>query len=209
MKRSPLQRKTPLRAAKGMERKSAPKRPRLKGVPADVKAILLERSGGLCEVGLTCGGLAPAVHPAHREGKKAGGTSADWSNVPSNLLASCAEDHRLIDQVSPAGAERLGLKLRTGVARPWEVPVRHARLGWVLLDDQGGHRPAPAGSYADGRRPTPVIACPTWDLMVQAGAFIEAMDRYGHLQCPGWSPPREGAFQCGCGSAPFLLEVAA
>lgn len=194
--RKPLLRKQPKKTAKP------------KAVPAGAKRILVARSGGSCEVGLACGGAGQAQDPAHREGKKAGGTSKPWSNSPATLLAACRRCHRLIDDVEVRGAELLGLKMREGVARPWEIPVKHARLGWVLLDDQGGHRPAPEGSYAPGRRPTPVVVCTPWELIQQSGAFAEAMERYGHIQCPGWSAPREGLFSCGCGSSPFVLAVA-
>lgn len=191
---------------KPLKRTGAKKPARPKGVPAAAKRVLLARSVGVCEVGLACGGTGEAQDPAHREGKKTGGTSKPWSNSPATLLASCRPCHRLIDGIEVRGAEFLGLKIREGVARPWEIPVRHARFGWVLLDDQGGYRPAPEGSYAPGRRPTPVVACTTWDLITQGGAFIEAMERYGHIQCPGWPAPLEGLFTCGCGSAPFHLE---
>ncbi|SET52217.1 hypothetical protein [Nonomuraea wenchangensis] len=194
---------------KPLKRTKPKKTARPKGVPAAVKRILVRRSGGVCEVGLSCGGASEAHDPAHREGKKAGGTRAEWSNSPATLLAACRRDHRLIDGVEVSAAERLGLKVRSGVARPWEIPVKHARFGWVLLDDKGGHRPAPAGSYAEGRRPTPVVACTERELIQQDGAFAEAMDRYGHLQCPGWSAPVEGLFTCGCGSSPFVVQVVA
>lgn len=186
----------PRKALKRTERK---KHARPKGVPAAVKRILLARSGGTCEIGLSCRGVGPVQDPAHREGKKSGGTKKPWSNSPSCLLAVCRDCHRLADGLEVRGAEFLGLKLREGVARPWEVPVKHARLGWVLLDDGGGFRPAPDGSHQDGKRPIPVVAC---------AAFAEAVERYGHAQCPGRPSPAEGLFVCGCGSAPFwLIEV--
>jgi hypothetical protein len=190
-------------------KKTKPKRSKPKHVPAEVKAILRRRSGGACEVGLICGGSARGVDPAHREGKKAGGTSKPWSDLASNLTWACRPDHDLIDAKAPAGAERLGLKVRAGVARPWEIPLLHSAHGWVLLDDQGGHRPAPVGSYAEGRRPTPVIAVRAWDLMVQAGEFLRAVERYGHLTCPRGGAPREGLFRCTCGSNVFWLDVIA
>lgn len=196
------------KSRKPLSRSQAMKTSRPKGVPAAVKHVLLRRSGGACEIGLACGGSGLAQDPAHREGKKAGGTSKPWSNSPSCVMAACRRCHRRIDGIEVRGAENLGLKLREGVARPWEVPVQHTRLGWVLLDDQGGHRPAPEGSHAPGRRPTPVVACTERELVAQDGAFIEAMERYGHLQCPGWSDPLPGPFTCGCGSTPFwLIEV--
>jgi hypothetical protein len=187
--------------------KSKPRRhSRPSTVPSEVKDLLRRRSGGLCEVGVKCSGRAPGVDPAHREGKKSGGTSKPWSNLASNLLWSCRACHDEIDNGSPASAERSGLKIREGVARPWEIPVRHAARGWVLLDDAGGSRPAPEASH--GAVLLPVVAVSAWDLMLQSGAFLEAMQRYKHLDCPGWAPPREGGFTCGCGSTPFLLEVA-
>jgi hypothetical protein len=206
---TPMKRGKPLAQGGGPKRKTAPKPATPKGVPAAVKMILLARSEGICEIGLTCRGMAPAQDPAHREGKKAGGTRKPWSNSPSCLLAACRDCHRLIDGLEVRGAEHLGLKIREGVARPWEVPVKLARHGWVLLDGDGGHRPAPTGSHPDGKRPVPVVACSMWELIQQNGAFIEAMDRYGHLQCPGWSAPREGLFTCGCGSSPFIVQVVA
>lgn len=176
-----------------------------KGVPEAAKAIIRRRANGLCEVGIVCRGAARGVDPAHREAKGTGGTGKDWSNLPSNLQWACRTDHDWIDRKQPAKAELFGYKVRSGVARPWEIPVKHARLGWVLLDDDGGHRSAPEGSHADGRRPTPVVACTAWELIQQSGAFAEAMQRYGHIDCPGWSAPRIGPFTCGCGSTPFLV----
>ncbi|TMS00120.1 hypothetical protein [Nonomuraea basaltis] len=191
-------------------KRTQPKKPaRPKSVPADVKATVRRRSGGMCEVGLVCGGVAAGVDPAHREGKGSGGTDKNWSNLASNLLWSCRDDHDFIDQKQPAKAEKLGLKVRAGVARPWEIPVLHKRLGWVLLHSNGGHRLAPVGAHPDGKRPIPVVACTTWELIQQNGAFAEAMERYKHLQCPGWSAPCEGLFTCGCGSTPFYLEQVA
>lgn len=191
---------------KPLKRSAAKKPAKPKGVPADVKAIIRRRANGLCEVGLVCGGKEPGVDPAHREGKGSGGTGKDWSNLASNLLWSCRADHDFIDQKQPARAERLGLKVRAGVARPGEIPALHKQLGWVLLDHDGSYLPAPTGSHPDGKRPIPVVACTTWELITQSGAFIEALKRYRHLQCPGWSPPLPGPFTCGCGSTIFYLE---
>lgn len=184
---------------KALKRTAAKKPARPKSVPAAVKRILLARSGGACEIGLACGGTGRAQDPAHREGKKSGGTKKLWSNSPSCILAACRDCHRLADGLEVRGAENLGVKIRAGVARPWEVPVKHARLGWVLLDDRGGFRPAPEGSHQDGKRPIPVVV---------GAAFVEAVERYGHAQCPVRPDPAKGLFVCSCGSAPFwLIEV--
>lgn len=175
-------------------------------VPDEVKQIIRERSGNLCEVGLSCGGRDRGEDPAHREGKGSGGTDKAWSNLASNVLWSCRACHDLIDNKQPARAERLGLKMRAGVARPREMPVLHKHLGWVLLDHDGGLRRPPAASHPDGKRPTPVIACTTWELINGSGAFIEAMTRFGHQHCRIQSAPREGRFDCSCGSRPFYLQ---
>lgn len=188
-------------------KRTAMKASRLKGVPDDVKDLLKGRNHGWCEIGVKCAGQSLGVDPAHREGKGSGGTGKEWSNQASNLLWACRSCHDEIDNGAPRDAERYGFKVRSGVARPWEIPVKHYEHGWVLLDDEGSHRPAPSGAYKGGLL-IPVVACTAWDLMVQGGAFIDAMARHKHLQCPGWSPPREGLFTCGCGSAPFYVLVA-
>lgn len=206
-----LKAKQPMKRGEGPKRTAQPKPSRPKAVPKSVKAIIRTRAADSCEVGLVCGGRAAGVDPAHREGKGSGGTSKPWSNLASNLLWSCRACHDFIDQKQPARAEKLGLKVRAGVARPSEIPVLHDRFRWVLLDDEGGVRAAPADAVREcnlrGARPFPVIACTHWDLMLENGAFIEAMERFGHLQCAGWSPPRRGLFTCGCGSSPFVLDV--
>ncbi|MFI7448162.1 HNH endonuclease [Nonomuraea sp. NPDC049714] len=207
-RKTPLKAKTEMSRGAGFKRANDPKKRTStlkqsapKGVPARVRDIIRRRSEGLCEIGLACRGAAAGTDSAHREGKKIGGTSKRWSNAPSNVQWACRPCHRLTDAVAPAAAERLGYKLREGVARPWEVPVKHARLGWVLLDDRGGFRPAPEGSHQDGKRPIPVVA---------GAAFAEAVERYGHAQCPGRPTPAEGPYTCSCGSSPFwLIEVTA
>ncbi|MGI5274677.1 HNH endonuclease [Nonomuraea sp. CA-218870] len=199
-RQSPIQQRKPLTPGKsaGQPNPPARKSSRPKPVPAEVKDLLKARSSGVCEVGLTCGGFAAGTDPAHREGKKAGGTRKPWSNTASNLLWSCRPCHDLIDQKQPANAEKLGLKVREGVARPWEVPGLHAHLGWVLLDDRGGYRPAPAGSHQNGKRPVPVVP---------VAALDEAAARYGHGSCPPGGV-QAGPYVCGCGDIPFWLEAA-
>ncbi|MFG1683576.1 HNH endonuclease [Nonomuraea sp. NPDC049269] len=193
---------------KPLKRSGAKKLSRPKSVPSAVKRILLKRSGGACEVGLVCGGRAEGTDPAHREGKGTGGTDKAWSNLASNLLWACRACHDLIDNKQPARAEKLGLKVRAGVARPWEIPVLHERFRWVLLHSNGGVRVAPAGTHPDGKRPIPVVACAMWDLINGRGALVEAVKRFGHADCPPRSAPREGLFTCSCGSSPFVVEVA-
>ena len=194
---------------KPLKRTGGKKRAKPNPVPKAAQDLIRSRSGGLCEVGLVCGGTGRGVDPAHREGKGSGGTDKWWSNLASNLLWSCRDDHDLIDNKQPARAERLGLKVRAGVARPWEIPIQHKRLGWVLLDHNGDHRPAPVGSHPDAQRPFPVVALGVWDLIKQGDSFREAMARFKHQDCPAWPQPREGLYQCSCGSIPFYLEQVA
>ncbi|MFI7114023.1 hypothetical protein ACIBK9_47435 [Nonomuraea sp. NPDC050227] len=207
-----LKAKSPMKRGKGfkaageaIKRKAGPQT-----APKAVIDIVKERSDGACEIGLKCFGCAPATETPHRRGKGSGGVGRknSTSNVASNLLRGCAACHDLIDDVAPADAARIGLKVLHGVAHPYEIPVRHWRFGWVLLDNEGGYRPAPIEACTPGDL-LPVIAVDVWDLIQQNGAFIEAMERFGHLQCPGWSTPRVGLFTCGCGSTPFYLEEVA
>lgn len=194
---------------KPLKRSKSKKHAKPQPVPEAAKELIRARSGGLCEVGLLCGGQARGVDPAHREGKGSGGTDKWWSDLASNLLWSCREDHDFIDNKQPAKAERLGMKARAGVARPWEIPVKHKRLGWVLLDHNGGHRPAPTFSTPEGRRPIPVVACTVWELIASAGAIAEALERHGHKGCPLLTGVRDGLLVCGCGRAVFAVEEVA
>ncbi|WP_189160963.1 hypothetical protein, partial [Sphaerisporangium melleum] len=143
----PPQRKTPMSRGEGPKRKAwmpsggkalerkagakskRPKRTRTRPTP-DVKDLLRDRNGTYCEVGIKCVGQAWGdLQMAHREGKKSGGTKKRWSSQSSNLLWACPRCHYEIDQVSPADAERYGFKIREGVARPWEIPVKHYEHG--------------------------------------------------------------------------------
>lgn len=184
---------------------------RLKSLPTPVVDLVKGRDEtGRCEVGQTCAGFALAEETAHRLGRQAGGVGKKntTKNVASNLLRACARCHDWMDKKEVRKAESLGFKVRDGVARPSEIPVEHVRFEWVLLDDAGSYRPAPAAACIPGEL-IPVVACTTWELIQQNGAFAEAMDRFGHRQCPGWSAPLEGLFTCGCGSSPFYIEQVA
>ncbi|MEV6035969.1 hypothetical protein AB0L65_32770 [Nonomuraea sp. NPDC052116] len=207
-----LKAKTPMNRGKGFTKTTNTPKPKSnpKTAPKPVVDLVKARSGGMCEIGLLCLGAAPATQRAHRMGKGSGGVGKGntVSNRAANLLDACSEDHYRIDNAEVADAERLGLKVRRGVALPSEVPVFHFRYGWVLLDDEGGLRAAPPMACRPGDL-LPVVACTTWELIQQSGAFAEAMDRFGHIQCPGWSAPLEGLFTCGCGSSPFVVLVVA
>ncbi len=187
------------------------KRGKNTGPKRDVKDLLMDRNGAHCEVGIKCLGRAfGKLESAHREGKKSGGTKKPWSNLASNLLWACPPCHYEIDQKSPADAERHGFKIREGVARPWEIPVKHYEYGWVLLDDQGGHRPAPEVSWDRSRSAQllPVILLAEVHLWVDWDTFDEAINRFGHQDCGAHEPNGcEGVYVCPCGSEVFVIEV--
>lgn len=221
MKRgAPLQRKTPLRSAgfaarpRGSDVRRVADRARdgrPPRIPADVVRLIRDRSQGLCEIGLICGGMAAATESAHRMGKGIGGVGPKnfSSNVASDLLRGCHRDHALIDGAKVSDARAMGWKVRHGVALPREVPVYHARLGWVLLDDAGGWLPAP-GSSIHSAGPVPVVQLPLVDLSGEGVplALIDALDRFGHLDCGGWSYTSGEALHCACGGQLFIaLEV--
>lgn len=141
----PLERKTSMPRGKGLRsggealaRKAAakPKRVKRTGPPTSVMAVLAERSGGLCELGIVCLGNAAAVDPSHRIAKGMGGTRDPRSNTASNNLHACRACHDLVER-DPAAAYNNGWKIRRGAADPREVPVRHWVHGWVYLNDDG------------------------------------------------------------------------
>lgn len=142
--KKPMSRGKGLKAA-GSELKRAaakkPKRARRTGPPAAVMALLAQRSGGWCELGIVCLGNAQATDPSHRIAKGMGGTRDPRSNTAANNLAACRQCHDLAER-SPAESYANGWKIRRGAANPADVPVRHWVHGWVYLDEAGGWRSA-------------------------------------------------------------------
>lgn len=116
------------------------KRQRYTGPPQTVKDDLAERSGGVCEY---CG-VRPATEAHHRLGRKAGGTRRPWINRLSNLVHLDRFCHARITNTNGHRAvyEEAGFLLREGL-KPWKTPVDHARLGRVILLDNGDTEPAP------------------------------------------------------------------
>lgn len=86
--------------------------------------------------------------PQHRAGKGMGGdkSRAKKSNRLSNLILLCSGYNGLIehDSVLAEEARELGIKISRN-ADPRKMPVQHAQLGVVLLDDEGGYEPAEGG----------------------------------------------------------------
>jgi hypothetical protein len=141
-----LKRETPLARKTELKTSEKPrKRPRYTGPPKTVKDDLAKRSGGFCEY---CG-VRPATEAHHRLGRKAGGTKRPWINKLSNLVHLDRFCHARITNTNGHRAEyeEAGFLLREGL-KPWKTPVDHARLGRVILLDNGDTTPAPRKAAA-------------------------------------------------------------
>lgn len=118
------------------------------GFPPRVRAAILDRSSGWCEL---CG-TEPVAQVHHRRPRGLGGTSDPTVNRAANGLAVCAPCHDVIEgrsvvhprlgrvRGSRAESERKGwLISRLSPDAPDEVPVWTAD-GWVQLSDSGAKR---------------------------------------------------------------------
>ena len=118
-------------------------RPKPKLTKAE-KAPLLERSGGICEIGTSaCGHIATDV--CHRRGEKSGGRhgeAAELNDRLSNVLHGCRLCHRLATDY-PKTALLNGWRLLEH-ADPLAERVNY-RGRWVFLDNEGGVRDARTG----------------------------------------------------------------
>lgn len=117
------------------------KRQRYTGPAKVVRDALKKRANYLCEY---CG-ARPGAEAHHRQGRKMGGTRRKRINRLSNLVLLCVPDHEAITNTRGhrAALERAGWLVREGLLEPADVPVEHARLGRVLLLDNGDTKPAP------------------------------------------------------------------
>lgn len=158
MKRTPLERKTPLKPGKPLERTVAPsvspmsrsklhaesverrqqqRRPRRPQVPVKVRKGLAVRSGGRCEVARP-GCTWTATDFSHRIKVGAGGrhgAAAVAHHVLSNALAACRTCHSQRLHANPAEAYAAGWMLREN-----QAPARHRVLyrgAWAWLTDDG------------------------------------------------------------------------
>lgn len=100
-----------------------------------IMSLVYQRSGGLCEAGITSRCTGRGEHKHHRKLRSRGGT-----DTTSCLVDVCHHCHTFIH--SSPGATRA--KDEGWLVASWadtaEVPVfRYGR--WVLLDDQGGLTP--------------------------------------------------------------------
>lgn len=110
-----------------------------------VMEIIRSRAEGMCE---RCG-ERPGDDPQHRKPRGMGGTSLPSTNYPSNLVLLCRPCHRHVEVVDRKRAYPDGwLVPRTQDPSQW--PVKHVRLGWVFLRDDGGWDPARVEEHTAG-----------------------------------------------------------
>jgi 5-methylcytosine-specific restriction protein A len=104
----------------------------MSGFPLKVRAVIIERAAGRCEV---CGEAKPGMQVHHRRPRGMGGSKRDCTNLASNGLYCCPDDHAWIES-HREWAYAQGLLLRQG-QKPTAWPVQLHR-GLVLLSDSGG-----------------------------------------------------------------------
>ncbi|MGW5518487.1 hypothetical protein [Nocardia africana] len=122
--------------------KRQPRRPRApKEFPESVKGVMLDRSGGLCELD-SCG---PVQVYHHRRPRGSGGSSVAWVNRAANGLALSDNCHlkvegRLRDSSRTRSFTNGWLVSMNGNATAAETPVLY-RGRWVNLTDDGEVHP--------------------------------------------------------------------
>jgi hypothetical protein len=157
IRRTPLTRRTPLRAVKGLARRSPLRTSKEKkvgrrdtGPDRSTRELVLERDDYRCSV---CGdsivGGIRSLH--HRRNRGSGGSSDPAINAPSNLLLVCGDGasgcHGWIT-ANPETAMDLGYSVSLNSSdSPSQVPVHHRVWGLVYLDDGGRWTPVP---HAEG-----------------------------------------------------------
>lgn len=126
MRRSPLKRNTPLKS-----------RAKPTGPAQEVVEAVLERSYFSCEVCNTA--LGPIrgrdFHIHHRRPRAAGGSCRPDTNLPSNLLVLCPDDHAQIESRRAEALDAGWLVPQSG--DPAEVAVLIHRERWVYLGVSG------------------------------------------------------------------------
>lgn len=107
-----------------------------------VRARLMARSGGFCEVRAAgCWDEASQAH--HRRPRGLGGSKNPATGQASNGLMVCLPCHSHAESNRAEALDR-GWLVRQG-ADPAAVPVYRYRR-WVLLDDEGGLTPVEVAS---------------------------------------------------------------
>ncbi len=138
MRRTGIQRQTPLRSA------TSPSRPRNTGPTAKVRALVYERDGG-CVI---CGGTHH-LQLHHRRPRALGGSRDRGTNLPSNLIALCPADHRWVETDPLVMRKAYGIggwKVKQG-ADPALVRVLHHRFGSGFLTEAGGWSYEPPAGF--------------------------------------------------------------
>lgn len=134
MKRTPLARRAPLRAIRAPSKQ---RRPRNTGPTAKVVALIRDRDQDQCILlSNACAGTG-VIH--HRRNRQSGGSSNPALNACSNLAILCAHHNDLVESDLTVAnfARGWGVKLRQH-QNPRFVRMRHPRLGYVFLLDDGG-----------------------------------------------------------------------
>ncbi|HEX3778489.1 MAG TPA: HNH endonuclease [Pseudonocardiaceae bacterium] len=140
VKRSRLNRRTPLHTTTPLERtsrlpSSGPIKAKRRdtGPTRSVRDIVRARAGNRCEL---CRRDDGPMDIHHRRPRAMGGTSDPATNRPSNLVLLCRECHSNIES-NRDGAQLIGWLVRQRAdpsrVQLWRFP------GWVLLDDEGGY----------------------------------------------------------------------
>lgn len=118
----------------------------------DVVRCVIERDRGACA---RCGrdvthlerGRAWSIH--HRRPRGAGGTSLAWVNLPANLVVLCGSGttgcHGWVERERTKAFDLGLLVSKIGVATATTTRLKHHLYGWVLLNNDGGYKPA--GEY--------------------------------------------------------------
>ena len=123
------------------------------GFPAPVRQMILDRSGGRCELcGTSLFGVSGSVH--HRRPRRMGGDKRPETSRASNGVALCGSGtspgcHGRIESQDRAQAMEDGIILRAG-QHPADVPVR-LRHGLVFLTDDGGYTFCEDEEASDGQ----------------------------------------------------------
>ena len=102
------------------------------GFPLSVRALIIERAGGVCE---KCGQARPQMHAHHRRCRGMGSTRRTETNEPQNALWLCAQCHYEVEH-NRTDSYRNGWLVKQH-EDPAKVPVLY-RGSRVLLDDEGG-----------------------------------------------------------------------
>ena len=159
MKRSRLERYTPLRATQPIRRSShtghgrteprrraGAARRRDTGPTREVRAAVLARDGWRC---VRCGAdiTAAPYSLQHRRARGVGGTRRENTNSPANLIVLCGSAtsaggcHQHVESRRHE-AKGCGWAIPLAASDPAEWRVWTYDRGWIVLDDDGGWEPA-------------------------------------------------------------------